>query len=90
MVDLPGGATEDRVCGTIDIEKATKPDHSQCWSSLLQMRGVGLGQCSAKEEGASVHIAAHVECLWGGALVAALPEPGIESVHLKRRRWNDI
>eukprot|EP00969_Alexandrium_andersonii_P169889 7511204-Alexandrium_andersonii.AAC.1 len=28
MVDLPLGATEDRVCGTIDIEKAlTEDDH---------------------------------------------------------------
>tara|TARA_B100000683_G_scaffold133220_1_gene130080 strand:- start:5800 stop:5985 length:186 start_codon:yes stop_codon:yes gene_type:complete len=28
MVDLPLGATEDRVCGTIDIEKALTGQHN--------------------------------------------------------------
>jgi magnesium chelatase subunit I len=35
MIDLPLGATEDRVCGTIDIEKALTEGK----------RGVGEGRC---------------------------------------------
>lgn len=35
MVDLPLGATEDRVCGTIDIEKALKDGSKQLEPGLL-------------------------------------------------------
>ena len=31
MVDLPLGATEDRVCGTIDIEKALTEGELAAW-----------------------------------------------------------
>jgi Mg-chelatase subunit ChlI len=33
MVDLPLGATEDRVCGTIDIEKALTGQHNHIFSA---------------------------------------------------------
>ena len=39
MVDLPLGATEDRVCGTIDIEKALTEGHNQNFTlNNLQFR----------------------------------------------------
>jgi len=34
MVDLPLGATEDRVCGTIDIEKALTGQHNHIFSAV--------------------------------------------------------
>lgn len=35
MVDLPLGATEDRVCGTIDIEKALTEGEVACLCSCI-------------------------------------------------------
>lgn len=40
MVDLPLGATEDRVCGTIDIEKALTEGEWQEGGSLQRDDGM--------------------------------------------------
>jgi len=41
MVDLPLGATEDRVCGTIDIEKHSQKEskllNRVCWQKLIEV-----------------------------------------------------
>jgi hypothetical protein len=61
MVDLPLGATEDRVCGTIDIEKAltegarpaAAPRAAVCGGFFLVFRGC-RGGCSPRGCVASV------------------------------------
>ncbi len=40
MVDLPLGATEDRVCGTIDIEKALTGQHNFMYFVQSRVDGV--------------------------------------------------
>ena len=45
MVDLPLGATEDRVCGTIDIEKAlTEGEQKSGGGSGLYFKPRGAGE----------------------------------------------
>jgi hypothetical protein len=73
MVDLPLGATEDRVCGTIDIEKAlTEGGCSRCPVTLthdlpivlcLTLRGliVVLSLCIRLRSSGCPH-ARHVSC----------------------------
>ena len=55
MIDLPLGATEDRVCGTIDIEKALTEGEWSGWGLLgvvgLQVRA---GRCIGGEGGSAL------------------------------------
>ena len=45
MVDLPLGATEDRVCGTIDIEKALTEGVKAFEPGLLVREGLCQTAC---------------------------------------------
>ncbi|KAJ6769340.1 MAGNESIUM-CHELATASE SUBUNIT CHLI [Salix koriyanagi] len=42
MVDLPLGATEDRVCGTIDIEKALTEDSAASGWNTVEREGISI------------------------------------------------
>ncbi len=42
LVDLPLGATEDRVCGTIDFERALT--EGECWAQISRSGGGSTGE----------------------------------------------
>jgi Mg-chelatase subunit ChlI len=54
MVDLPLGATEDRVCGTIDIEKALT-EGEPAGEAVWMWRGEGERRRGARDLLAGLH-----------------------------------
>lgn len=63
MVDLPLGATEDRVCGTIDIEKALT-EGEWVWCAWPTRNAMHVRLCTAAVRGtSSTQSDVHVGCV---------------------------